>query len=369
VPDGGRFQGRTASTAMPPFVVFALPRSRTAWLARFLTYGAWECGHDEIRHCRSLDDVRSWLSQPCVGSVETAAAPFWRLLRTLRLDARIVVVRRPVPDVVASLMALNLGCFDEAVLTTAMRRLDRKLEQIERRVPGVLSVAYADLTSEATCARIFEHCLSLPHDTAWWEAASAVNIQGNMLHCIRYFNAHAAQLAKLAKTAQHRIIAAMRPAEREFDGVTFQVEPFRTFYRDAEPLFREHLVQTEQSPDDHARKNLPLLQALDDLGVLQCLTARANGRMFGYLMTIISPSLDSPDVMQGEHTIFFASPAIHGLGMRLQRAALETLRARGVHEVIMRAGHRGSGPRLGVLYRRLGAEAFGQMFRLELEEV
>jgi hypothetical protein len=105
---------------------------------------------------------------------------------------------------------------------------------------------------------------------------------------------------------------------------------------------------------------------LDDIGALQCLTARVNGRMFGYLMTVIGPSLDSPEVMQGEHTIFFASSAVRHLGMRLQRTALEKLRERGVHEVIMRAGHRGSGPRLGTFYRRLGAEPFGQYYRMEL---
>ena len=154
----------------------------------------------------------------------------------------------------------------------------------------------------------------------------------------------------------------------EFDGVTFQVEPFREFYRDAEPLFREHLTQVGESPDDHARKNLSLLQMLDDTGGLQCLTARVNGRMFGYLMTVIGPSLESPDDLRGEHTTFFASPAIRGLGMRLQRAALEKLRERGVGEVIMWAGQRGSGPRLGTFYRRLGAEDFERrLYKLNLE--
>jgi len=368
LPDGGRFNRRTTNSAMPPFVVFALPRSRTAWLARFLTYGAWECGHDQIRHCRSLDDVRAWLDQPCVGSCETSCAPFWRLLPQLAPDARVMVVRRPVDEVVASLMRLELGCFEASALTAVMYRLDRKLEQIEHRMPDALSVTYADLATEDGCRRVFEHCLPYPHDPAWWRALSGVNVQINMAHCIRYFTAHAPQLMKLAKTAQHRIVAAMRPEEREFDGVTFQVEPFSRFYREAASLFREHLVQTEQSPDDHARKNLPLLQALDGIGALQCLTARCNGRMLGYLMTVIGPSLDSPHIIQGEHQIFFASSAIRGLGIRLQRAALDALRARGVHEVIMRAGHRGSGPRLGTFYRRLGAEEFGQMYKLELEE-
>lgn len=335
-------------------------------MARFLTYGNWLCGHDEVRHARSLDDLHSWLGMAFTGSVETAAAPFWRWLIAARPDVRIAVVRRPVPEVVRSLMALNAG-FDEATLAPAMVRLDRKLSQIIARVPGVLELEYSDLSTEAGCSRLFERCLGVAHDPQWWRLVAAVNIQISMPHLLRYYQAHHTQLSKLTRQVGHRIIAAMggRVSARE-DGVTFQVEPFRQFYADAEPLFREHLVQTGQSPEDHAAKNLPLLEKLDDLGVLQCLTARSNGRMFGYLMSVVAPSLDSPDVIQAEHTIFYASPEISGLGMRLQRAALEALKARGVREVIMRAGHRGSGPRLGTFYRRLGAEEFGQLYRLEL---
>ena len=348
----------------PPYVVFSMPRSRSAWLSRFLTWGEWHCGHEELIHARSLDDVKAWLSQPCTGTVETAAAPFWRLLERYG-DARVVVVRRPVDEVVASFLRLPLA-FDEAVLVPLMRRLDAKLAQIERRLPGVLSVSFADLATEEGCRRVWEHVLPYPHQPAWWAAISRVNIQIDMRALARRVRAYQPQLAKLAKQAKHRTIAMMAPERGEFDGVTFQVEPFARFYHDAEPLFREHLTQTDQSPDDHARKNLPLFQLLDDLGALQCLTARANGRMFGYLVTVIGPSLDSPDVIHGEHTIFFASPAIRNLGMRLQRASLEKLRERGVQAVVMRAGHRGSGPRLGAFYRRLGADEFGQLYRLEI---
>ena len=79
-----------------PFVVLALPRCCTAWLAQWLSYGPWQCGHDEIRHCRSLDDVKLWLAQPFTGTVETAAAPFWRMLPE---GVRVVTVCRHVPDV------------------------------------------------------------------------------------------------------------------------------------------------------------------------------------------------------------------------------------------------------------------------------
>jgi GNAT superfamily N-acetyltransferase len=182
-------------------------------------------------------------------------------------------------------------------------------------------------------------------------------------------HAHEKQLAKVAKQAKHRTLTLLQPTPREHeDGVTFQVERFATSYAEAGHLLSEHLVQTDQSPDDYLRKNLPLLARLDDLGALQILTARSNGRMFGYLVTVVSPSLDSPDKIEAQHTIFFASPAIRNLGMRLQRASLAFLRERGVTEVIMRAGHRGAGPRLGTFYRRLGAEEFGQLYRLELEE-
>ena len=163
-----------------------MPRSRTKWLSQFLSYGPWQVGHDQIAHCRSLDDVTSWLSQPCTGTVETACAPFWRLLRP---DARVVTLRRPVADVVASYARAGL-VFENAVMTRLMERVERKLDQIEARVPGVLALTYDEIGTEAGCARIFEHCLGVAHDHAWWAACDAVNIQINMAHMLRHFVAH-----------------------------------------------------------------------------------------------------------------------------------------------------------------------------------
>jgi GNAT superfamily N-acetyltransferase len=318
-----------------------------------------------LRHCRSLEDVRSWLALPFTGTVETAAAPFWRLLPDGVIAA---IIRRPIDEIMDSLWRGGLQ-FDAVRMAKHLGAQDAKLQQFAHRRPGVLCTTFAELGTEDGCARLFEHCLPYRHDSAWWQALAPVNMQVSLPHLRDYFLAHAPQLEKLRKTAKHRILSALAAVPRlePDDGVTFQTETFRTFYRDAEPLFAEHLVQTEQAPDDHARKNLPLLERLDDLGGLQVLTARSNGRMFGYLMSVVAPALDSPDELHAEHTIFFASPLVRNLGMRLQRAALDALRERGVTHVIMRAGHRGSGPRLGTFYRRLGAEPFGELYRLELE--
>jgi hypothetical protein len=347
---------------MPPFIVLALPRSRTYWLSKFLTYGDWFCGHDEIRHCRSLEDCAAFFKQPSVGTVETALAPFWRLLRA---DVRVVTLRRPVADVVASYARGGL-VFEAAVMTRLIERLERKLDQIEARRSGVLSVTYDELGTEAGCARVFEHCLQAPHDHAWWAAASPLNIQINLDHMLRHFVAHRPQLEKLAKIAKHRCIANMTRQPREIDGVTFQHEPFREFWREANPLLAEHAVQAGEAPDYPGTLNVPLLEQLDDAGMLQTMTARQNGRMFGYLMSVVEPTLEAPDMIQGWHTIFFASPDMPGIGMRLQRAALDGLRERGAKQVFMRAGYRASGPRLGTFYRRLGADEMGMMYRLEL---
>jgi hypothetical protein len=54
--------------------------------------------------------------------------------------------------------------------------------------------------------------------------------------------------------------------------------------------------------------------------------------------------------------------------MKLQRASIEALRNKGVGEVIFRAGTRGSAERVSVLYRRLGGEDFGQLYRLDLSK-
>ena len=357
-------KNRPCKYPMPPFLVYGLPRSRTYWLSRYLTVGEWQCGHDELRHCRSMDDVTSWLAQPCTGSVETAAAPFWRLAKHLKT----VTIRRPVDQVVESFMRLGFPV-DREVFRRYMLQFDRKLDQIEQRVPNVLSVTFDDLRYEETCKKVFEFCLPYPHDPSWWNLMAPLNLQINMHHLVRYYAAHEAQLTKLAKIAKHQTIAQMNRdlvAVDQDDGLTIQEESLSSAV-EAKALFAEHCVLVGESPDSYDTKNWPLMHKLEELGAIQVMTARCNGRLFGYLMALISPSLESPDIQTAIHTTFFASPEFKGLGMKLQRASVEALRAKGIDEVYFHAGPRGMGPRMGTVYRRLGAVEFGNLWKLELE--
>ena len=345
------------------FVILGLPRSRTFWLSRFLSYLDWNCGHDQLQYMRSLEDVRSWLSQPCTGTAETAVAPFWRLLKHYAPDTKIVTVRRSVGDVMTSLSWSGIIVSDP--VDELIRQQDRKLDQIERRIPGVLSVQFDDLASEAVCAKIFEHCLPYPHDPKWWASWDRQIVSGNITAQTRYASAHLPQLQKLARLARQRELALMRPKGIAPSGFVFEEEnDFDVWYRDATPLFREHEALVDENPDQHATKNLPLMRQLFMGGKLQILTARSNGKMFGYHMAVISPTLESPDGVMANLLTHYASKDAPGLGRKLHYATIDLLRHKGVHEIFARAGIRGDGPRLGALYRRSGFRDYGELFRL-----
>lgn len=345
------------------FVVFALPRCRTVWLSRFLTYAGWQCGHEELRHCRSLDDVRSWLAQPLTGSAETAAAPFWRLLPQLAPGCRVVTMRRPLHEVMASLR--NAGAvFEDATLLALLRRVERKLDQIERRLPDVLRVEFADLDNEATCRAIFEHCLGLSFDAGWWRHWAPLNVQVNVAHMYRYYATHAPQVEKLRRLARYEMLRTFR-RPIELDGVTFQQEPLQQAFTDpdGQRLMAEECVSMGEEPEAWRGMNIPLFERLEAMGNLHIFTARSNGRMFGYVVTALGEAFHARGQWEADQVSFFADPSWPGLGRKLQHAAIEDLRARGAARVLM---FQPDETRVGLVYRRLGARQTGQRFVLEL---
>jgi hypothetical protein len=349
-----------------PFVILALPRSRTFWLSNFLTYRDWHCGHDELRHVRTIGDVQSWLSQPFTGTVETAAASFWRLIPS---GVRVVIVRRSVEEVVNSMVAsMPPGVFDRDGMTRLMTRLDLKLSQAAKGLPNALVVTFEELKTEEACSRVFEYCLPYPHDPAWWRAVSAVNLQINMPAFMRYVVAHKAQMAGAAHQAKTITIAGIKArasaAASEIDGVDLSLMDFETFLDEGKSLFAEHSKAIGEPPTSFQEKNIPFLRAIEANGGLQIAVAKSNGRMFGYLMSVIGPSLEAPGRKSATQTAFFASKEFPGLGLKLERFAVSEARSVGVSEVLLRAGTRGDGDRLGILYRRLGAERDGELYRL-----
>lgn len=353
------------------FLILGLPRSRTFWLSKLLTYRDFECGHEEARHLRSLEDAKIWLNQDHHGSAETYVAPFWRLAHTLNPNLRIVTIRRPIIECVESLMALDLSgicTLNRGDLEKLMVKLDAKLDQIERRLPNVLSVEFHDLDSESTVESVWRHCLPYAFDRAHWLALRDQILTCDMRALMRYAFSYRAPLEKMVSIAGHYCRAQiMAQPPKAAGGVTFQQESFDDWERDGVPLFEAHCVEVGESPQNWKNKNIPFMHKIYDAGGMQITTARCNGRMFGYLMALIAPALDRCDATYGYHATRYVSPDMPGLALKLERASVYALRQKGVKEVVFRAGIRSDGPRTDVLYRRMGAEEFGSLHRLQLD--
>jgi L-amino acid N-acyltransferase YncA len=351
-----------------PFAVFGLPRSRSYWLANFLAHRPYAVAHDHARFIRSVDDVRSWLSQPYVGSVETAAAPWWRLARSLRPDLRIAVVRRDPSEVLASLM--RIGGFDRDATMKVLLRQDRALDRIED-ASGCMSVAYDDLEQEVTCARLFEHCLQIPHSHERWAALAPVNMQCDLTAIIRYTNAHWPQIASTAKKCADaaRYVSLRRSiAEPDADGCVVQEEAFPAFWQDAQAAISEHSVGLGHSADHALGLNVPLFRTLsfEDKGII--VTTRLNGRILGYITACVGPSMRAPNAVDFVQMSLFVAKDAGGMNLRrrMQHVMLERARAKGASKAYFRAGILGDGPRFGTLYKRMGAREFGQLYELDL---
>ena len=162
----------------------------------------------------------------------------------MRPDIKTVVVRRPLDDVTRSLLGSCGTPFNEAKLRRDMERLDAKLDQIAARVPDALVVTFDELATEQGCAKVFEHCLGLPHDPAWWRKLAPVNLTISFPAAVRYHAANAVQIARMMDAATQRIRfdLAMRPIT--LDSVTFQQETWADLVRDGRYLMKMNQGRT-----------------------------------------------------------------------------------------------------------------------------
>jgi hypothetical protein len=193
-----------------PFIVLTLPRSRSYWLSKFLTFGAWKCWHDVSAGMRTMDDVARFFARPDTGTVETAVAPGWALLAHSVPGLRTAVVHRPVDDVLASLArALADIPYDAPMARRFMLYEARLLRRISVR-PGVLSVEFADLEQEDACSAIFEHCLRCPMPRPHWEGLRHRNIQVDLRSVIAYRVAHRFETTAFKRAAKAELWALAR---------------------------------------------------------------------------------------------------------------------------------------------------------------
>jgi hypothetical protein len=134
-----------------PFLIFALPRSRTAWLSVMLTEGNVRCYHEGIAKF-NLDGMSRKLTGRghIAGNSDSGMSFFHEKILADLPGARIVVIRRPLDEVRKSMF--RFGIIDKAgVLNLA----DAALNSIARR-PGALVIDFKDIDL-AACVAIWNH--------------------------------------------------------------------------------------------------------------------------------------------------------------------------------------------------------------------
>lgn len=172
-----------------PFIIYSLPRCRTAWLAEFLSYKDWKCWHEQALCMRNMEDVKVFFSAPNIGTVETAAFYGRHLIKHYIPNIKEIVILRPVDESVEAMMKCDTGglaTYDYNSLKKIFERGNRELQKMAED-KNVLAIDYSNLTKRETCVAIFEYCLPYAFDDAWWETLRRQNIQVNVESVLRYY--------------------------------------------------------------------------------------------------------------------------------------------------------------------------------------
>lgn len=119
--------------------------------------------------------------------------------------------------------------------------------------------------------------------------------------------------------------------------IACQVERWRDVLAEMEPLFPLHW--RELAVNQHAIKidlDHEKYAALDDLGILHLVTARADGRLVGYAIAFLMPHphYKSSGPMAMTDMYFLLPEFRHGAGVKLFRHFESSLRAKGIIQAI-----------------------------------
>lgn len=163
----------TSSAKAPPFIVLSLPRSRSAWMAHWLSYPGKRVGHDISIECKSVADFLSSYENGMAGTCETGAMIGWRLLKHEIPSLKTLIVLRPVHDVLMSLATQGVaGPFVTEEVCARMHMLNAIACASE-----VQTMQWTDLNDPRLREALFEHLLGIDFDPDWDARFAFTNIQ------------------------------------------------------------------------------------------------------------------------------------------------------------------------------------------------
>jgi hypothetical protein len=167
---------QAAEAALSPFLVVGLPRSRTAWLAKFLSYQGRVCRHEPSLRWESLADFARWLDGS-EGASDTMMTFLAHEVQRRRPDIPLLVIRRPRFEVLESLNRLPYK--KEPWLPAWLEKMDARLDRIEDELDCfVLNFHELDLPMECRLAGL--HCLGVLPDPRYVTVRINENVQADI---------------------------------------------------------------------------------------------------------------------------------------------------------------------------------------------
>jgi len=144
---------------MIDFMVIALPRSRTTWLANFLTTDKTFCYHDPLAEMSSYKEILELKTDRLTGIADTGIGYFDLSL----FDCPKVIIERDLNAVNAEMSEL-LG-------------IDIDMSDLNARIASIdgLHIQFDEINERL--AEIWTHCTNLPYDRLRGDYLKHMNIQ------------------------------------------------------------------------------------------------------------------------------------------------------------------------------------------------
>ena len=269
-------------------------------------------------------------------------------------DAPIVVIQRDPEEVVDSLARAGWGG-GHAQLERMKERAAQLADLAEQ--PGVLAFPFSALAIRDVCAAVYERCLGVAMDPAWWSQIEKANIQVDAREAQRL-------IANRPRTDLLKAEVRCRQAPR---GIHVSVEPWSTsFWTEAEALASAHFAEVEQGvePRRHFKLDQAMMGALVDSGILRMITARSDGELIGYFTWNVVRDVQSEGLLIAQQGAWYLAQGYPRVAAQMFDASVAELRRLGVKCIYPHHRTQGRGAAIGRFFQRRGARETQRTYSL-----
>jgi hypothetical protein len=332
-----------------PFVVFSLPRSRSAWLSVLLSANGGPVGHDIGIETDTPDDFIQELKARG-GTCETGAAFAWRQIKAAIPNVKFAVVARDPDEVIKSLAKFGLTNYDEEIY----KRWEQLVEIASE--PDVFVCDYQNLNDNQVVAELYKYCTGADVPLAWISKLQDMNVQVDMQARLERLQSRALDIANL------KALCA-----KNTSNYYFQVEPWSDkFYTEVISLAEAHFEEVDGGIEPNRKLNLDtrIMQAASDAGSLILLTARKNGELVGYYTWQIALDVESAGLLIAQQGAWYVATGHPKAAFKLFDKSVIELRKRGVKCIFPHHRTQGRGKDLGKFFKRHGATLIQHTYSL-----